>query len=159
MEGRLSNLPAGSVANSLAGTIEGDHHRLFQRVYYEDTDFSGAVYHARYLHFLERGRTDYLRCLGVSQGALARRQEDGIAFVVRHMDLDFRAPARMDDVLEIRTSTRRTQGARIFMEQQIFCDERLLINAIVTVAVINELGRARRLPDDFITLFERKVSP
>ncbi len=155
----MSNLPAGSVANCLAGTIEGDHHRLFQRVYYEDTDFSGAVYHARYLHFLERGRTDYLRCLGVSQGALAQRDDDGLAFVVRHMELDFCTPARMDDVLEIRTSTKRTQGARIFMEQQIYCNTRLLISAKVTVAVINELGRARRLPDEFISLFETKVDP
>lgn len=82
----------------LSGELIDHGHRLTQRVYYEDTDFSGLVYHARYLHFLERGRTDYLRCLGCEQSALLTADEEGLVFVVHRMEIDFKTPARMDDV-------------------------------------------------------------
>jgi acyl-CoA thioester hydrolase len=89
---------------SLSGQMQDGSHRLTQRVYYEDTDFSGFVYHARYLHFFERGRTDFIRLLGVSQGQLHAQSDpaDAVAFVVRRMEIDFKSPARMDDVLTIR---------------------------------------------------------
>ena len=83
------------------------------RVYYEDTDFSGIVYHASYLRFMERGRTNYLRLLGADQRALfeeAEQEAPGFAFVVRSMQIDFRKPARMDDVLEIVDRRRRGEG-------------------------------------------------
>lgn len=141
---------------SLAGTIAEDGHRLMQRVYYEDTDFSGVVYHARYLHFLERGRTDYLRCLGVTQGDMRMGDEEGsAAFVVRRMLIDFLAAARMDDIVEIRTCSRRVTGARLELDQEIRCDDRLLVTAAVTVAVVNGEGRVRRLPDGLSALFAR----
>lgn len=142
------------MSEGLAGRLSDDGHRLVQRVYYEDTDFSGVVYHARYLHFLERGRTDYLRCLGIEQGTLAiGDDEEGLAFVVRHMEIDFRAPARMDDVVEIVTRPRRVGGAKLVLDQEINADGRLLVGARVTVAVINALGRPRRLPSSVAARF------
>ena len=131
----------------IAGELIEGSHRLQQRVYYEDTDFSGLVYHARYLHFLERGRTDYLRCLGVEQRELLSADEDGLVFVVHRMEIDFKGPARMDDILEIRTVTEKAGGAKMVLTQEIRRDGGLLIAAKVIIAVINAKGRPRRLPE------------
>ncbi len=141
------------MSESLSGSLTDGGHRLVQRVYYEDTDFSGVVYHARYLHFLERGRTDYLRCLGIEQGNMTIHDEEGLAFVVRHMDLDFLAPARMDDLVEIRTRPQRVGGAKLVLDQEISVGERLLMGARVTIAVINSSGRPRRLPGSVAVRF------
>lgn len=130
---------------ALSGTLTTDGHSLIQRVYYEDTDFSGVVYHARYLHFLERGRTDFLRCLGIEQAKMATG-DDSLIFVVHRMEIDFKSPARMDDILTIRTSTEKAAGAKLILDQQIRRDETLLIAARVIVAVINAKGRPQRLP-------------
>ncbi len=136
-----------ALTQGLSGHLSDNGHRLVQRVYYEDTDFSGVVYHARYLHFLERGRTDYLRCLGIEQGTLSiGDDEEGLAFVVRRMEIDFQAPARMDDIIEIITTPRRVGGAKLVLEQEIVTGDRRLVGARVTVAVINGQGRPRRLP-------------
>ena len=97
----------------LDGEIRDGRHHQPVRVYYEDTDFSGVVYHASYLRFMERGRTNYLRLLGADQRALfeeVAKEAPGFAFVVRSMQIDFRKPARMDDVLEIVTTTVRGEG-------------------------------------------------
>lgn len=128
---------------------------LSQRVYYEDTDFSGFVYHARYLHFFERGRTDYIRLLGVSQGVLHAQSDpaDAVAFVVRRMEIDFKSPARMDDVLTIITRPGEVRGARMLLQQSILRGDEVLATAAVTVAVVNGLGRARRLPDELRARF------
>lgn len=138
---------------SLSGELTDEGHRLFQRVYYEDTDFSGLVYHARYLHFLERGRTDYLRCLGVEQSALLTVDEEGLVFVVHRMEIDFKAPARMDDILTVLTSTEKAGGAKMVLTQEIRRDDTLLIAARVTIAVINGSGRPRRLPEKLALSF------
>jgi acyl-CoA thioester hydrolase len=130
----------------LSGELTPDGHILTQRVYYEDTDFSGVVYHARYLHFLERGRTDFLRCLGVEQAKLHAQEGEGIAFVVHRMEIDFKGSARMDDVLTISTRAEKAGGAKLVLAQEIRVGERLLIAALVTVAVVNRAGRPRRLP-------------
>ncbi|CAH0341695.1 tol-pal system-associated acyl-CoA thioesterase [Rhizobium sp. CECT 9324] len=140
-------------AISLSGELSDDSHRLTQRVYYEDTDFSGLVYHGRYLHFLERGRTDYLRCLGVEQSALIGMDEEGLVFVVHRMEIDFKAPARMDDILTITTRTIKAGGAKMILEQEIHREEKLLIAAKVVIAVVNRSGRPRRLPDDLARQF------
>ncbi|MDI7860585.1 tol-pal system-associated acyl-CoA thioesterase [Rhizobiaceae bacterium n13] len=142
-----------SAQNFLAGMLAGDGHHLVQRVYYEDTDFSGLVYHARYLHFLERGRTDYLRCLGVEQSALLKVDDEGLVFVVHRMEIDFKSPARMDDILDIRTRTEKAGGAKMVLEQEIRRGETLLIAAKVIIAVINATGRPRRLPDALAAQF------
>lgn len=138
---------------SLSGEITDGVHSLTQRVYYEDTDFSGAVYHARYLHFMERARTDYLRCLGVEQSALFETSDEGLAFMVHRMEIDFKAPARMDDIIMVRTRTEKAGGAKMVLQQEIVRDDRLLITAKVVIAVVNRNGRPRRLPETLSAQF------
>jgi acyl-CoA thioester hydrolase len=120
-------------------------HRLAVRVYYEDTDFSGFVYHASYLRFLERGRTELLRDLAGDQSEL-HREARGLVFVVRRMSLDFLRPARMDDLLTIATRTRALRGASMQLAQEVRRGNDLLVAAEVTVACVRD-GRAVRLPD------------
>jgi acyl-CoA thioester hydrolase len=142
----LEKIMAGN-AFSISGELTETGHRLVQRVYYEDTDFSGLVYHARYLHFLERGRTDYLRCLGVEQRELISADEEGLVFVVHRMEIDFKTPARMDDILTVLTHTEKAGGAKMILSQEIRRGDTLLIAAKVIIAVINAKGRPRRLPE------------
>ncbi|MEI2385021.1 tol-pal system-associated acyl-CoA thioesterase [Breoghania sp. JC706] len=131
----------------LSGHLEGGEHVLPVRIYYEDTDFSGIVYHASYLRFMERGRSDMLRLCDIHHSELdAGRTGERLAFVVRHMDINFLKPARIDDVLEIRTRCSSVQGARMIMEQQVVREGQVLIEAKVTAAVINPQGRPRRMP-------------
>lgn len=127
----------------LAGSLTEDGHVLRQRVYFEDTDFTGLVYHARYLHFMERGRSDYLRLLGIGHRDLAG---NGLSFAVAKMAIRFRRPAQIDDVLTIRTALSAVGGARITLAQRIETDGTLLVEAAVTVAMIRKGGRPVRLP-------------
>ena len=120
-------------------------HRMSVRVYYEDTDFSGFVYHASYLRFLERGRTELLRDLAGDQSDL-HREAQGLVFVVRRMSLDFVSPARMDDLLTIVTRTRTLRGASMQLAQEVRRGDMLLVAAEVTVACVRD-GRAVRLPE------------
>ncbi len=134
--------------HSLAGAIRGGHHILPVRVYYEDTDFSGMVYHASYLRFMERGRTDYLRLLGADQRALFEQTEKeapGFAFVVRSMAIEFLKPAVMNDVLEIVTAPDEVKGASITLKQQVIRGGETLVEAQVRVAFVSG-GRARPIP-------------
>ena len=123
-------------------------HRLSIRVYYEDTDFSGVVYHASYLRFMERGRTNYLRLLGADQRALfaeAETEAPGFAFVVRSMKLEFLRPAHMDDLLDIVTRPVDVRGASITLHQEIRRGAVLLLEADVKVAFVSG-GRAKPIP-------------
>ena len=129
----------------LGGRLVGGGHVLAVRVYYEDTDFSGAVYHANYLKFCERGRSDYLRLLGIHHHEL-RAGSDGLAFVVSRMDCEFRRPARIDDVVEVETRFRGRSGARLRLDQEIRREGESLFMASVTVAMVDRQGRPRRLP-------------
>src|SRR6478672_4816889 len=109
-------------SSPLDGVIRDGKHSQPVRVYYEDTDFSGVVYHASYLRFMERGRTNYLRLLGADQRAMfeeVAKEAPGFAFVVRSMQIDFRKPARMDDVLEIATAPLKVKGASIVLHQRV----------------------------------------
>ena len=143
-----------ALAAGLSGELTPFGHRLFARVYYADTDFSGVVYHARYLEFLERGRSDYLRLAGVRHTELLEGQRgEKIVWVVRRMEIYFRKPARMDDVLTIDTRTERISGARIFMAQEIRRGEETLIAARVEAAIVGESGRPRRFPKEWIAAF------
>jgi acyl-CoA thioester hydrolase len=133
---------------SLDGDIRDGRHHMPIRVYYEDTDFSGVVYHASYLRFMERGRTNYLRLLGSDHLALFEQTEKeapGFAFVVRAMTIDFLKPARMDDVLEVVTRPQEVKGASILLHQEVRRGEDLLIEAQVRVAFVSQ-GRARPIP-------------
>ena len=134
----------------LAGWLTGTGHELVQRVYFEDTDFSGRVYHARYLHFMERGRSDYLRLLGVHHGELAA---NGMVFAVRHMAIDFLRGAAIDDILTIRTAPSAVSGARILLDQSISRERELLVSASVTIVLVGANGRPMRLPPAIRGLF------
>ncbi|MDH4991549.1 tol-pal system-associated acyl-CoA thioesterase [Aquamicrobium lusatiense] len=146
---------------ALSGELTEFGHRLLARVYYADTDFSGVVYHARYLEFFERGRSDFLRLVGVHHTALAAGLAAGesgekIVWIVRRMEIDFRAPARIDDMLTVETRTVDVSGARITMAQQLRRGEELLVEARVEAAIIGENGRPRRFPKDWIAAFMPK---
>jgi acyl-CoA thioester hydrolase len=134
--------------NHLDGEIrDGTHHQAV-RVYYEDTDFSSYVYHASYLRFMERARTNYLRLLGADHRALfeqAEKEAPGFAFVVRHMSIDFRKPAFMDDVLDIVTRPKEVKGASITLNQQVLRRDELIVEADVQVAFVSG-GRAKPIP-------------
>jgi acyl-CoA thioester hydrolase len=132
----------------LDGEIRGGHHVMQVRVYYEDTDFSGIVYHANYLRFMERGRTNYLRLIGADHGALfaaAQAQAPGLAFVVRAMQIEFLKSARMDDVLDVVTAPQEVKGASIMLRQRVMRGEDTLVEARVRVACVSG-GRARPIP-------------
>lgn len=129
----------------LSGRLEGDTHVLPVRVYYEDTDFSGIVYHASYLRFLERGRTDLLRLAGVDQSAL-HADGEGIIFAVRRLLIDYLKPARMDDILQVETRTAEMRGASLTIAQRITRDDDVIVTAEVRVAAIAS-GRPARIPD------------
>jgi acyl-CoA thioester hydrolase len=131
------NLPA-------AGLLQGERHLLPVRVYYEDTDFSGVVYHASYLRFLERGRTEFIRAVGVDQHALHR--EAGLAFVVRRLAIEFLRPAMMDDAILVETHPREARGPLLQLDQRILRGEETLTTAEVSVVCVKG-GRPQRLPE------------
>ena len=134
------------------GVLNGKTHVLPMRVYYEDTDFSGVVYHANYLKFFERGRTEFLRALGAGHADMAS-DEDPMAFVVVRMEIDFKRPARIDDTLRVETQISKIKGPRVFFSQTAFRDDdELLCRAEVMVVAIGMVdGRPRRLPPDQAT--------
>ena len=134
----------------LAGRIDGQTHRLPVRVYYEDTDFSGIVYHANYLRFAERGRSDFLRLAGVHHADLFAG-DDPLAFAVHRMEIEFLRPARIDERLEVRTRYVRAGGARIEATQAIVRlsdggETEPIWRARVFAACLDTAGRPRRLP-------------
>jgi acyl-CoA thioester hydrolase len=132
--------------DGLDGEIRAGRHRMAVRIYYEDTDFSGVVYHASYLRFLERGRTNLLRLIGNSHRALyeAARSE-GFAFVVRAMAIEFFRPARMDDTVTIATEAVEVKGASMLLLQRVLRGAEVLVEARVRVACVSG-GRARPIP-------------
>jgi acyl-CoA thioester hydrolase len=133
---------------ALDGTIRDGRHLMQVRVFYEDTDFSGVVYHASYLRFMERGRTNYLRLLGTDHRALFEETEQeapGFAFVVRTMHIEYLKPAKMDDVLDIVTLPHEVKGASITLQQEVRRGHELLVEAKVRVAFVSG-GRARPIP-------------
>jgi acyl-CoA thioester hydrolase len=125
---------------------------LWVRVYYEDTDFSGRVYHASYLRFLERGRTEWLRGHGFAHRDLA--ETSGVVFAVRSLQIEFLAPAMMDDLLEVETSVTAVRGASIDFKQRVLRSNKELVTAEVLVASIRD-GRPARIPADL----RRRLQP
>ena len=145
-----------SMTAHLDGAMRDGRHHMQIRVYYEDTDFSGIVYHANYLRFMERGRTNHLRLMGAEQHALfeqAQSEMPGFAFVVRSMQIDFLKPARMDDLLDVVTWPIAVKGASIMLGQEIRRGEHVLVKAQVRVAFISE-GRAQPIPKALRTLLK-----
>lgn len=117
------------------------------RIYYEDTDFSGFVYHARYLHFFERGRTEALRAIGIDQRAMFEAEGGPFVFVVRHMDIRYRSPARMDDEVIVETLIREVGAASLVMAQQLLRGSEVLCTAKVEIAHLAG-GKPRRFQAD-----------
>lgn len=141
----------------ISGQLTAEGHRLKARVYFADTDFTGVVYHARYLEFLERGRSDLLRLAGVHHSELAQgRHGEQLSWVVRRMEIDFRQPARIDDILTVDTRVENISGARIFMAQTLTRGGVLLVEARVEAAVVGASGKPRRFPREWAQAFMRR---
>jgi acyl-CoA thioester hydrolase len=128
---------------AIAGRLAHGAHVLPVRVYYEDTDRGGVVYHANYLKYCERGRSDCLRLLGIHQNSL-----DDMGFVVRRMACEFRRPAKLDDLLEVETRFVELGGARVELDQKVRRGGDVLFEARVTVVLVDGQGRPRRMPPD-----------
>lgn len=134
-----------------SGVIDGGIHRLPARVYFEDTDTAGIMYHAKYLHFLERGRTEFLRVAGIDHGA-AVKAGDG-AYAVTEMQIKWLRPAKLDDVLTIETRLLSVRAAACQIEQRIFRDGEALAQATLIAAFLDPAGRPRRQPRDWMARF------
>lgn len=139
--------PQDEAASPSAGVIRGTAHYLPVRVYYEDTDFTGVVYHAGYLRFFERGRTDFLRLAGVHHQELWARPEP-LAFTVRTLTIDYLVPARVDDALLVETTFRMMKGAVVEINQMLTRRDETLAQAAVKAVIVNAQGRPRRAPED-----------
>jgi acyl-CoA thioester hydrolase len=137
------------------GRIEDGHHILPLRIYYEDTDAQGIVYYANWLRFLERGRTELLRMLGLEHSAL--RAESGINWVVRRCTIDYLKPARLDETIDIVTGCGEMRGASLDMIQEARRGEELLVRAELLVACMNDSGRPARVPSQARAALQRVV--
>ncbi len=128
------------------------------RVYYEDTDAAGVVYHSNYLNYMERARTEYIRERGCSVSDMAT---DGSVFPVVHMEIEFKAPARHDELLSVRTLPIKVAGSSFTLIQQIFrdSDQKLLVEARVSLACVSPLLKAKRLPLEIKELLMREIQP
>ncbi|MFN8948014.1 MAG: tol-pal system-associated acyl-CoA thioesterase [Alphaproteobacteria bacterium] len=129
------------------GRFDGKVHILPVRVYYEDTDVSGIVYHANYLRFMERGRSEFLRLAGIHHMVMLANAEP-IAWTIRRLEIEYSKPARLDDNLEIHTRYRTMSGARLTGEQWVKRDGVDLVTAKVEAAIITMTGKPRRIPED-----------
>jgi acyl-CoA thioester hydrolase len=126
------------------GALQGEVHRFPIRIYYEDTDAAGIVYYANYLKFIERARTEMMRLYGVEHERA--RQSGGTAFIVRRCEIEYVAPARLDDELVVETRIKELGGASILLGQDVLRDAATLVRATVLVACIGAHGRPVRLP-------------
>ena len=139
------------------GVIDAGLHRIHVRVYYEDTDAAGIVYHAAYLEFAERARTEMLRCLGFEHATL--RAGFGLSFAVRRCLVEYRAPARLDDLLEIQTRMDRLGGASLDLEQRVLREGQLLARLDVRLALLRPDLRVARLPRQLSASLDRLRNP
>jgi acyl-CoA thioester hydrolase len=129
------------------GHFEGKTHVLPLRVYYEDTDLSGVVYHANYLRYMERGRTEFFRMAGISK-IDGLEKEEPTAWALRSAQIEFLRPGRMDDSLFVRTSLIGLSGARLLARQRIHAANLLLTDGRIEACIITLTGKPRRIPQD-----------
>jgi acyl-CoA thioester hydrolase len=132
-----------------SGWLEGREHCLPVRIYYEDTDFTGMVYHANYLRYFERGRSDFFRIAGISHTALLELPEP-TAFTIIRIELDYKRAARVDDALMVRTTYDDMKGPRLLVSQRILRGEDLIAEAQVQAVCIDMKGRAIRPPRSMV---------
>ncbi len=128
----------------LSGAVVDGEHRYPLRIFYEDTDAGGIVYYARYLQFAERARTELLRLAGIEQTKL--RDSHGVMFAVRRCEVDYRRPARLDDLVEVRSRLTELRGARLSAAQTIWRGGEELVRLAVEVASVGDDGRPARIP-------------
>ena len=133
----------------ISGRFESKRHILPVRVYYEDTDFSGAVYHANYLKFCERARSDCLRLLGIHHSEM----HGTASFVVRRMVCDFLKPAMIDNLLDVETGFVEFAGARMELIQRVMRSGEKLFEGLVTVALVDGQGKPKRIPPEMTEIF------
>jgi len=141
----------------ISGEIKDKTHFFNVRVYYEDTDFTGIVYHANYLKFAERGRTNFLRLLGINHLDLIK-DKDPKYFVVYSMDTKFLGTSTIDDILEVRSFFKGIKGPRLIINQEIFNKERNLFSAKIEFAILDKNGKPRKFPDDMISKIEPYIN-
>lgn len=141
-----------------AGWLEGREHVLPVRIYYEDTDFTGMVYHANYLRYFERGRSDFFRLAGISHTDLLALA-DPTAFTLVRVEVDYKKAARVDDALLVRTSYDAVQGARLMVSQRIVRGEELIAEARLQAVCIDLAGRAKRPPRDLVEKLRPYFAP
>jgi len=134
-----------------SGWLDGREHRLPVRIYYEDTDFTGMVYHANYLRYFERGRSDFFRIAGISHTALLGLAEP-TAFTLVRIELDFKRAARVDDALLVHTTYDAMKGPRLMVSQRITRGEELIAEAQVQAVCIDLRGRAKKPPKEMVEL-------
>jgi acyl-CoA thioester hydrolase len=127
------------------GTFEGVEHVLPISVYYEDTDLSGVVYHANYLRYMERGRTEFFRLAGISKMA-GLEDEEPTAWAIRSITVGYHRPARLDDIIHVRTRLTGLSGARMRALQRVVCGETLLVEGRIEACITTLTGKPRRLP-------------
>lgn len=129
-------------------------HRHPVRVYWEDTDAGGIVYHAGHVRFFERGRTEFLRALGINQSASADRSApDALLFTVRRLEVEYLRPAVLDDLLTVETAVREAGAVRLVLDQRLTRGGETIAEAVVTVVAIGGTGRPRRIPEAMRALF------
>ncbi len=141
---------------AFSGWFEGKTHVLPVRVYYEDTDTSGIVYHANYLRYFERGRSDFLRLAGVHH-LVMQQGEDRMAWTIRRISVTYHKPARVDDLLHVRTNYMEMKGARLSGHQTVLRGHDVVANAEIEAAIITVDGRPRRIPADVVAKIEPYV--
>jgi acyl-CoA thioester hydrolase len=141
-----------------SGAFEGREHVLPVRVYYEDTDFTGVVYHGNYARYFERGRSDFLRVAGVAHAELLERETPS-AFTVTKLTIEYRRAARIDDALLVRTTYDAIRGPRLFISQRITRGEELVATASVEAACIDLAGRPRRPPTGLVERLTPLLAP
>jgi len=129
------------------GRFEGKVHILPIRIYYEDTDLSGVVYHANYLRYMERGRSEFFRSAGIVRLAQLGAPEPS-AWTLRRVEVEYLKPARLDDLIEVHTRATLMTGARLSAEQNVFCKDLLLTRGRVEACVMTLGGKVRRIPPE-----------
>jgi len=137
---------AAALDRPYEGAFVDGTHRFALRVYFEDTDCAGVVYHANFLKFCERARSDFIRLLGIDAKSLASpEQGEPAVFVVRRVEIDYLKPGRMDDLLEVVTTTAEIGSASLVLQQDVMRAETLLVRAQVTVVLVSKAGKPQRL--------------
>ena len=135
------------------GRFEAGEHRFAVRVYFEDTDAGGVVYHTSYLRFMERARSDMMRLAGIGQRGAIERGEG--SYVVAEVNMRYRAPARLDDDLVVASRVNKMSGALCLVHQRVMRGAEMLVEADISAALIGPNGRPRRQPRPWIEAFER----